>query len=188
LTLCSLALTIVISESSDTIEVASMATQHEQVTQGTDRFVATNGMQLHLVDYASDGPPLVLMPGLTGNAHFFDAMVADGLSSGFRVLALDLRGRGLSDKPETGYTMANHAADMVGLLDTLGLERVLLGGHSFGGLVACYVAAHFPERVERCVVLDSPSPVTVRRPRRWSNRLARRLLGSTRPLHLGMPT
>lgn len=117
-----------------------------------ERFIETNGIRLH----AGDGPPLVLLPGLTGNARFFDAVVAAGLDEAASVLALDLRGRGQSDKPETGYAMADHAADVVGLLDALGLARVRLGGHSFGGLLACYVAAAHPERVERCVVLDAP--------------------------------
>lgn len=121
-----------------------------------DRFVETNGIRLHLLEHGGDGPPLILMPGLTGNAHFFDALVAEGLAPAVTVLALDLRGRGLSDKPDDGYTMADHAADVVGLLDALGIARAQLGGHSFGGLLTCYVAATYPDRVARCLVLDAP--------------------------------
>lgn len=120
-----------------------------------ERFVQTNGIQLHCLDHPGGEPPLVLMPGLTANAHAFDGLIGAGLSPALRVLAVDLRGRGLSDKPERGYGMAEHAADVVGLLDALGLERVVLGGHSFGGLLALYMAAHYPERVARLVVLDA---------------------------------
>jgi len=120
-----------------------------------ERFVQTNGIQLHCLDHPGGEPPLVLMPGLTANAHIFDGLLEAGLSPALRVLALDLRGRGLSDKPERGYGMAEHAADVVGLLEALGLERVVLGGHSFGGLLALYMAAHYPERVARLVVLDA---------------------------------
>ena len=95
------------------------------------------------------------MPGLTANAHSFDGLIAAGLNQKHRVLALDLRGRGLSDKPATGYSMADHAADVLALLDSLGLEQVLLGGHSFGGLLTYYIAANFPERVSKLVVLDA---------------------------------
>jgi pimeloyl-ACP methyl ester carboxylesterase len=95
------------------------------------------------------------MPGLTANAHSFDGLITAGLSPALRVLALDLRGRGLSDKPLTGYTMADHAADIIGLLETLQLERVMLGGHSFGGLLTLYLAAHHPQRFSRLVVLDA---------------------------------
>lgn len=133
-----------------------MTLPHTNTVPSMDRFVETNGIRLHVVEHAGDGPPLVLMPGLTGNARFFDAVVAEGLAPAFTVLALDLRGRGRSDKPATGYTMADHAADVLGLLDALGLERVVLGGHSFGGLLACLVATTVPERVERCLILDAP--------------------------------
>lgn len=130
------------------------ATRAERVP--AERFVTANGIRLHIVEHSGEGAPLILLPGLTGNARFFDGLVAAGLAPAHSVIAVDLRGRGLSDKPETGYSMEEHAADVVGLLDALGIERALLGGHSFGGLVSCFVAAAFPERVERCLVLDSP--------------------------------
>jgi pimeloyl-ACP methyl ester carboxylesterase len=120
-----------------------------------DRFVQTNGIRLHFLDHPGPGPTLLLMPGLTANAHSFDGLIAAGLNSSFRVLAVDLRGRGLSDKPEYGYTMADHAADILGLLEALKLERVILGGHSFGGLLTIYLAARHPERFSRFVVIDA---------------------------------
>lgn len=128
----------------------------------TSHFVETNGIKLHYLDHAGDGPTLVLMPGLTANGRSFDGIVKAGLVPKLRVLALDLRGRGLSDKPATGYSMEAHAADVVGLFDALGLEQVILGGHSFGGLLTYYLAAHHPERVSKCVVLDAPAKVNPR--------------------------
>ena len=53
--------------------------------------------------------------------------------------------------------MEDHARDVLGLLDALGLERVVMGGHSFGGLLTYWLAANHPERVERCVVIDAPA-------------------------------
>ena len=101
----------------------------------------------------------MLTPGLTANAHSFDGLLAAGLGDTVRVLAFDARGRGQSDKPDAGYTLDDHAADLIGALDALGLARVLLGGHSFGGLLTYYLAANHPERVERAVVLDAPAQV-----------------------------
>ena len=75
------------------------------------------------------------------------------------MIALDLRGRGESDAPPSGYAMEDHARDVLGLLDALGLERVVMGGHSFGGLLTYWLAANHPERVERCVVIDAPAVV-----------------------------
>lgn len=133
-----------------------MTLDHPATPTITNRFFDTKDIRLHAVEYPGDGPSLILLPGLTSNARFFDAIVADGLASSATVIALDLRGRGLTDKPERGYAMADHAADVLGVLDALGIEQALLGGHSFGGLLACYMAANFPERVERLLILDSP--------------------------------
>ena len=120
------------------------------------RHVHTNGIRLHYLEAGTSGPTLVLMPGLTANAHSFDGLVAAGLADRIRVLALDLRGRGETDQPDT-YSLADHSADVLGLLDTLGLERIVLGGHSFGGLLTYHLAATYPERVSRCVVIDAPA-------------------------------
>jgi pimeloyl-ACP methyl ester carboxylesterase len=125
----------------------------------SDRYVDTNGIRLHYLEHPGPGPTLVLAPGLTANAHAFDGLIAAGLSRAAAVFALDLRGRGRSDQPASGYTMEDHAQDVLGLLDALGLEHVVMGGHSFGGLLTYWLAANHPERVERCVVLDAPAVV-----------------------------
>jgi len=124
-----------------------------------DRYVDTNGIRLHYLELGASGPALLLMPGLTANAHSFDGLIAAGLAERMRVLALDLRGRGLSDKPDAGYSMADHAADVLGLMDALELDRIVLGGHSFGGLLTYHMAASHPDRVESCVVIDAPAEV-----------------------------
>jgi pimeloyl-ACP methyl ester carboxylesterase len=124
-----------------------------------DCYGTTNGIRLHYLDHPGEGPTLLLAPGLTANAHSFDGLLEAGLPEIAHVLALDLRGRGESDKPAAGYAMEDHARDVLGLLDDLGLERVVMGGHSFGGLLTYWLAANHPERVERCIVLDAPAQV-----------------------------
>ncbi len=118
-----------------------------------DKFSQTNGISLHYLDHPGEGPIIILMHGLTANAHFFDGLAASSLPN--RLLAVDLRGRGQSDKPETGYSMAEHAADILGLMDNLGLDQVILAGHSYGGLLTCYLAANYPDRFSQCIVMDS---------------------------------
>jgi len=125
----------------------------------TDRFVHTNGIRLHYLDHGGTGPTLVLAPGLTANAHSFGGLMRAGLGDVAHVLALDMRGRGQSDAPATGYTMEDHAGDVLGLLDALELERIVMGGHSFGGLLTYWLAANHPDRVERCVVIDAPAAI-----------------------------
>ncbi len=123
-------------------------------SQPESRFVDANGIRLHYLDYPGGEPAIVLMPGLTANCRCFDA-VAGGLAPRFRVLALDLRGRGLSDQPEQGYTLADHAADLLGLFDALDIPAATLGGHSYGGLLTVFMAANHPERVGRAIILDA---------------------------------
>lgn len=123
------------------------------------RAIETNGITLNIVDHGGNGPILILMPGLTANARFFDAIVHRGLGESARVVAVDLRGRGLSDKPDTGYSMEDHAADITGLIRTIADGQVIVGGHSFGGLLTYFLAATEPELVSRCIVLDAPFEV-----------------------------
>lgn len=122
---------------------------------GMKNWVRTNSIQLHYLDHPGEMPPLVLMPGLTANAHSFDGLISAGLSPALRVLCLDLRGRGLSDKPDGGYNMAAHAADVLGLMDALGIQHVMLGGHSYGGLLTLYMAANHPARVSKLIIIDA---------------------------------
>ncbi len=122
--------------------------------------VPTNGIKLHIRDHGGDGPTLLLAHGLSANARFFDGLISAGLPDHARVITVDLRGRGLSDKPDAGYTMADHARDIVGILDELGIESVVMGGHSFGGLLTYYLATAHASRVHRCVALDAPINIT----------------------------
>lgn len=131
-----------------------MATPSTDPTALPTHVIVARGLRTRYLDLPGGDPPIVLLHGLSANAHEFGALAA-ALSPRFRVVAPDLRGRGGSDKPATGYTIADHAADVVALLDALGLGRVVLGGHSFGGFLAIYIAVHYPERVTLLVVIDA---------------------------------
>lgn len=120
-----------------------------------ETFIRVNGIQLHYLDHGGSGPVLILMPGLTANAHCFDGLVNAGLCDHYRILALDLRGRGQSDKPDSGYSMEDHAKDVLGLMEALELDQVILGGHSFGGLLSMYMSAQYPDRIGKIVVIDA---------------------------------
>lgn len=119
-----------------------------------DHYERVNGVRIHYLDREGGDPPIVMLPGLSANAHSFDGLAAAGLSPRFRTIALDLRGRGESDKPDTGYALEDHAADVLALLDHLGIARATILGHSFGGLLAIYLAAKHPQRVARLVLID----------------------------------
>ncbi len=72
----------------------------------------------------------------------------------YRVIAPDLRGHGLSGKPVSKYTAEEMAGDMIALLDFLGLDSVILVGHSMGGHVAGYLTARYANRVKALALLD----------------------------------
>lgn len=120
-------------------------------------FCTTDGVRTHYLARGGDGEaePLFLMHGLSSNAHVFDAVIEAGLAPGRALVAVDLRGRGLSDQPATGYSMEAHARDLLGVLDARGVARATLVGHSFGGRLAYYLGAKYPARVRRIVALDA---------------------------------
>jgi pimeloyl-ACP methyl ester carboxylesterase len=70
------------------------------------------------------------------------------------VIAYDLRGHGLSDKPPGAHTLNKHTADLLGLMDALGAESADLAGQSLGGLIALHTAASRPDRVRRVAVMN----------------------------------
>ncbi len=117
--------------------------------------IESNGIKLHYLECKGDGPTIILMHGLTANAHSFDGLIAAGLAPDFNVISIDLRGRGESDQPGTGYTMMDHAKDVIGFLDKMNINKVIIGGHSFGALLSLYIATHFPERVDKLLILDA---------------------------------
>ena len=118
-----------------------------------ERRARVNDVELYFTDTAGR-TPLVLLHGLSANASSFTALVRV-LAPTFRVIAPDLRGRARSGKPAAGYGMPEHAADVLALMDVCHVDRAVIAGHSFGGYLAIYLAAHFPERFERLVVLDA---------------------------------
>ena len=122
-----------------------------------ERTFVAGAVKIHYIDApgAAGQPALVMLHGLSANANCFSGLMAAGLRGAHRVVAPDLRGRGRTDKPATGYTMADHAGDVLALMDEVGLDRAVLVGHSFGAYVAIYLAAKFPSRVERLIVLDA---------------------------------
>jgi len=99
------------------------------------------------------GPAVVCIHGLTAN-HTCWASVADLLSPAHRLIAYDLRGRGESDKPDKGYSLAIHDDDLEGLLDHFGLKKAVLIGHSLGAHIAVRFAATRPQRVAKLVLVD----------------------------------
>ena len=116
-----------------------------------------------------DGPdPLVCLHGITAQHRAFNGL-AYNLAASYPLAAVDLRGRGDSGKPESGYGLDAHASDTVHVLDHLGLESAVLVGHSMGGFVALQTALRHPDRVRSLVLLDGGWPRVERSPEDMSD-------------------
>jgi pimeloyl-ACP methyl ester carboxylesterase len=132
-----------------------MALPAEQA--GRSAFVTLNGLRFHYVDHSEDAPtgapPIVLLHGLASNARWW-VLVGPMLAQGRRVIALDQRGHGESDAPDTGYDFATTVGDLAAFIDELGLERPVVVGHSWGGNVALEYAATHPDAIAGAVLVD----------------------------------
>lgn len=106
------------------------------------------------VEREGAGPPLLLIPGLGAGTWLWAASRA-ALAARFSLVMPELRGSGRSDKPDEPYTVARMATDVVRLLDELGVVRVHVLGASLGGFVAQYLAAAYPDRVDRLVLVGT---------------------------------
>ena len=114
------------------------------------------GVLLHVLDFGGTGTPLVFLSGIGNNAHVFDDF-GQRFTKGNRVVAITRRGFGESSRPDTGYDQATLAADVISVLDSMGIRKAVLAGHSIGGYELTHIAAKYPERVMGLIYLDAGS-------------------------------
>ena len=113
-------------------------------------YAKTNGINLYYKEYG-EGDPLVLIHGLGSSLESWEVQVPI-YSEHFRVIVLDNRGSGRSEKPDYPYTMEQMADDAAGLLDFLGIEKAHFVGKSMGGMICQWLGIKYPERVNRLVM------------------------------------
>jgi pimeloyl-ACP methyl ester carboxylesterase len=122
-----------------------------------------NGAELHYLRTGGDKPPVVLLHGLTANGACWTPL-ARALESDYDVVLPDARGHGSSGVPADGYRYEDLAADVVDLMDALGLTSPVLLGHSMGAMTAAVVASQDPRRLKGLVLVD-PTFLTPQRQR-----------------------
>jgi pimeloyl-ACP methyl ester carboxylesterase len=116
-----------------------------------------DGVDIHYVD-EGQGPAIVLIHGLGGCLYNFRYNIA-ALSEWFRVVALDLKGFGYSDRPpDADYSQTAQAELVADFMERLGVGRAAVLGHSLGGAIALRLASLFPERVDRLILVASAPP------------------------------
>jgi pimeloyl-ACP methyl ester carboxylesterase len=120
------------------------------------QIIATNGTKL-FVRVGGKGPAVVLLHGF-GDTGDMWAPIAVKLAATHTVIVPDLRGMGNSAHPDTGYTKKNEAADIAGVMDALHVARADLVTHDIGNMVGYALAAGYPGRITKWVVIDAPLP------------------------------
>ena len=129
------------------------------------RRIAGDGVGLAYLDEGA-GAPVLLLHGFPDSHRLWRHQMPALTAAGMRAIAPDLRGFGESDMPAAvaEYRVARSVADMVALLDGLGIERAHVVGHDWGAAVAWAMAAFVPDRLERLVVLSVAHPSVFRNP------------------------
>lgn len=120
------------------------------------RQIQVDGASIH-VRSGGQGPAVVLLHGFGDTGDMWAPLAAE-LARDHTVVVPDLRGLGLSSKPAGGYDKKTQAGDVAGVLDALGIARADIVAHDIGNMVAFAVAARYPERVGRVVLIDAPVP------------------------------
>ena len=119
--------------------------------------MSVNNIDYHVESHGS-GKPLVLLHGFTGSSANWAAQVGF-LADHFRVVTVDLLGHGATNAPSdpARYAIERQAADILGILDALEVERAHLLGYSMGGRLALFTALTYPDRINH-LILESASP------------------------------
>ena len=136
-------------------------------------FVRANGLQFHVAQFEKDAPLILFLHGFPECWYSWRKQLAFFSDAGFRVWAPDLRGYNLSDKPRgvDAYHLNALELDIAELLDAARVEKAIVVGHDWGGLIAWRFAMDYPERVSKLVILNAPHPARWRAgffmPQQW---------------------
>src|SRR5215510_1414923 len=126
------------------------------------RVKGANGAELHLLEWSTEGVPMLLLHGFGNEAHIWDDF-APIVAPHYRTLALDHRGHGQSDwDPEQRYELDALVDDVEAVTAALGIERLVLVGHSLGGRVSTLFAGRHPARIAGLVIVDIGPEVDAR--------------------------
>jgi pimeloyl-ACP methyl ester carboxylesterase len=127
------------------------------MSQLQHRAIETNGIRMHIAEQGS-GPLVVLCHGFPESWYSWRHQLPGLADAGFHALAPDMRGYGQSDRPHEidQYTLFHLVGDMVGLLDALGAESVVIAGHDWGALIAWHAALLRPDRFRAVIGLSMP--------------------------------
>lgn len=121
--------------------------------------VTVNGKSVHIQELNKEATEsIVLVHGMFSNLSVYYFSIAPLLATKYHVVLYDLKSHGMSEKALTGYDLESMTNDLLALMEELKLQKVHLGGYSFGGLIALKMAIRFPERINKLAVIEAPDP------------------------------
>jgi pimeloyl-ACP methyl ester carboxylesterase len=121
------------------------------------RYVKTNGIRLWCMEAGpTDGPLVLLLHGFPELAYSWRHQVEHLAAAGFHVVAPDLPGYGRSDKPDVTYDVDWINACLMGVVDAMGAEQVVIAGHDWGGILVWTMARQYPERIAGVIGVNTP--------------------------------
>lgn len=118
-----------------------------------DEYAKLSQITMHYLDTKTTGETILCIHGLWGRAETWKSFMK-AYGSRYRVIAIDLRGHGYTDKPNTPYTPEAMCGDIDQLMNHLDIESAIVLGHSQGGRIGAHLAFHYPERVRKLAILD----------------------------------
>ncbi|WP_375764928.1 alpha/beta hydrolase [Archangium gephyra] len=136
-----------------TTSVPTSAPAGASTLHRVQRVQVAEGVELELLDFGGQGPALVFLTGQGNTGHVFDDFAPE-FTSAYHVYSVTRRGYGSSSWPERGYDTVTLSTDVVRVLDSQGIAKAVLVGHSRAGEEITWVATHHPERVEKVLFLD----------------------------------
>jgi len=100
---------------------------------------------------------VVMIHGIFTNLSVYYLSIAQELAKKYHVVLYDLKGHGLSGTTNTGYDLPSMSNDLLGILYELDISKMHLVGYSYGGLIALYMAVHYPEKINKLVIIETPN-------------------------------
>lgn len=143
--------------------------QHEL----THDYLYVNGIRFHYVRQGNGKRLVLLLHGFPEFWYSWRKQI-EPLAEHYTVVAPDLRGYNLTDKPNWGYSIDVLVQDVVGMIRELGFDKAVVVGHDWGGVIAWATAISFPHRVERLIILNAPHPKIFREQLRTNRAQQRR--------------
>jgi pimeloyl-ACP methyl ester carboxylesterase len=134
-----------------------MAVSAPEIAGVTHRDIQAGELRMHFVEAGPpDGPPVLVLHGWPQHWYQWRHQIPALAEAGYRVIVPDLRGFGQSEAPPHGYDKENMGTDVLNLMDAMGLERVKLLAHDWGGWIGFILCVRAPQRFSRFVALNIP--------------------------------